>query len=84
MEQSGIQTQGLVSLADLPLVVVKAGIRPADDYPPDEIWDTTQDYLASLSSRGRLVVVENSGHFVQLEQPALIVDLIRQVVEETK
>ena len=82
MEQSGVQTESLASLADLPLVVVQAGIRAADDFPPDDVWNATQEYLAGLSTKGQLVFVEDSGHFVQLEKPDLIADLIRDMVEK--
>ncbi|MFN8384688.1 MAG: alpha/beta hydrolase [Anaerolineales bacterium] len=84
MNESGVQTQNLASLGDLPLVVIKAGIHPADDYPPADVWDATQTSLAQLSSRGQLIIAENSGHFVQLEQPALVADMIQQVIEEVK
>ena len=83
MEQSGARMETLASLADLPLVVVQAGIRAADDFPPDDVWDATQEYLAGLSTNGQLVFVEDSGHFVQLEKPDLIVDLIRDMVEKS-
>jgi pimeloyl-ACP methyl ester carboxylesterase len=66
------------------MVVIKAGIHPADDYPPRDVWDATQASLANLSSHGELIVAENSGHFVQLEQPALVVDVIQKIVEESK
>ena len=82
MNESGLQTQGIASLGDLPLIVVKAGNRPADDYPSDEVWDATQESLAGLSSQGELVIAETSGHFVQLENPELVVEAIRRVVEK--
>jgi pimeloyl-ACP methyl ester carboxylesterase len=36
--------------------------------------------LAGLSSRGRLVVADDSGHYIQLERPQLVVDAIAEVV----
>jgi pimeloyl-ACP methyl ester carboxylesterase len=82
MEESGRQTKDISSLGDLPLVVIKAGIRPPGDYPPDDIWDATQSHLAGLSSQGELIVDEKSGHLVQLENPALVVDAVRKVLEK--
>ena len=84
MEESATQLQNLGSLGDLPLRVIKAGIRPADDYPPDTLWSEVQDKLAGLSSNGKLIVADMSGHFVQLEQPDLVVDAVRQVYDETR
>jgi pimeloyl-ACP methyl ester carboxylesterase len=83
MEQSGRQTKDITTLGDLPLIVIKASVRPADDYPPDDIWDMTQEYLAGLSSQGELIVDERSGHFVQLEDPQLVVDAIRKVLTKS-
>ena len=81
MKESGLQTQSIRSLDDLPLFVIKAGVRPGDDYPPDEVWNATQESLTKLSSRGKLIIAETSGHFVQLEDPALVVDAIREVLD---
>ena len=81
MNESGLETKNITSLGDLPLIVIKAGMRPADDYPPDEVWDATQESLAGLSSQSELIVAETSGHFVQLEDPALVVDAIRRVMK---
>lgn len=84
MEKSGHQTQNLGSLADLPLVVVQAGIRPADDFPSDDVWGATQKYLTGLSTNSQFILVEDSGHFVQLEKPELVADLIRQMIEQVR
>jgi pimeloyl-ACP methyl ester carboxylesterase len=34
---------------------------------------------AALSSKGKQIVAEQSGHFVQLDQPDLVIDAIREV-----
>jgi pimeloyl-ACP methyl ester carboxylesterase len=36
--------------------------------------------MAALSSRGKLVVAKQSGHAIHLDQPALVVAAIREVV----
>jgi pimeloyl-ACP methyl ester carboxylesterase len=82
------------TMGDLPLVVLARG-RP-DPLPPqiapppevsaevERIWRELQAELAGRSSRGRLVVAERSGHYIQLEQPDLVVAAIRQVVESVR
>ena len=40
--------------------------------------------LAAQSSRGKRVVAEKSGHYIQLEQPELVLDAIREVVEAAR
>ena len=41
-----------------------------------------QRELVSLSSRGKQVIAEKSGHNIHRDQPDLVIDAIRQVVEE--
>ncbi len=73
-------------LRPMPLVVLTHG-QPWEwpaGYPVtalEELWLPLQRKLASLVPGGRLVVAEKSGHFIQLEQPDLVIESIRQVVE---
>ncbi len=40
--------------------------------------------MATHSSRGRHIVAEKSGHWIHLDEPALVVDAIREVVEQAR
>ena len=62
----------------IPVLVVTGG-RGAD-----ENWRQLQRDLASLSERGCLIVAEQSGHVVPIDQPDVIVDAIRIVVETAR
>jgi pimeloyl-ACP methyl ester carboxylesterase len=68
------------SLGSLPLVVIAAGANMTGLAH----WDEAQHALADLSTNGRLVVANGSGHYVQLEQPGLVIDGIRQVVASAR
>jgi pimeloyl-ACP methyl ester carboxylesterase len=57
-------------------VLVVTGARGAD-----ENWRRLQQDLASLSERGCLITAQQSGHVVAIDQPAIIVDAIRTLVE---
>ena len=46
-------------------------------------WNEGQQIMVALSSNNRLVVVQ-SGHSVHFEQPALVAESIRQVVEAAR
>jgi pimeloyl-ACP methyl ester carboxylesterase len=37
--------------------------------------------LARLSTLGKQVFAENSGHSIQLDQPELILDVVRELIE---
>lgn len=76
---------------EFPLVVISHGIPQSVPGMDDEVnreyeavWQAMQVELASLSSRGRRVVAEKSGHMIHHEQPELVVQVIRQVVEEVR
>ena len=43
-----------------------------------------QAQLALLSTRGRQVVVEGSGHAIQYEAPNAVADAVRDVVNEIR
>ena len=59
----------------IPVVVVTGG-RGADAN-----WRQLQRDQASLSERGCLVIAEDSGHVVAIDQPAIVVQAVRRVVE---
>jgi len=60
-------------------VVVVTGARGAG-----ENWRQLQQDLTSLSERGCLMVARQSGHVVPVDQPEIVVDAIRAVVETTR
>lgn len=75
-------------LGDKPLVVLVSG---RVDAPPDgltaEEWSQVRrekieqkSSLASLSSHGRFIVVDSSGHHIQIDEPAIVIGAIREVV----
>jgi hypothetical protein len=50
-----------------------------------EIWThQLQVQLTQLSTEGRQVVVENSGHGIGREAPSAVVDAIRDVVTQAR
>jgi pimeloyl-ACP methyl ester carboxylesterase len=47
-------------------------------------WAEAQRRQAALSTNGRLIVAEGSGHAIHWEQPALVVDAVRQVIADVR
>ena len=70
----GEAAAAVASLGDLPLTIVSAGDQPADVI-------AQQKALAGLSSRSRHLVAAKSGHWIHLDQPELVVDAIRHVID---
>jgi pimeloyl-ACP methyl ester carboxylesterase len=80
------------SLGDIPLVVLTRGLPTDPDLlglsdeeaqQGEAVWDELQAELAALSSKGKQVIAEESGHYIHLDQPELVIDAIRDVVEAT-
>jgi pimeloyl-ACP methyl ester carboxylesterase len=80
MEEDAQELKDLTGLGSLPLVVIEAGKRAEDDYPSDAVWDQTLRQEAALSSNGRLVLAADTGHFVQLEAPQLVIEEIQNLL----
>ncbi len=83
-----VRVAQITNLGDLPLVVVKAGAT-APRVPPTGLSHFTPDYdlygeLAAHSSRGRLLVVDDSTHYVHYDAPERVVDVITELVRQLK
>lgn len=64
------------ALRDVPLIVISA------ERTSEPVIEGHRA-LADLSSRGRHVIAEQSGHWVQLDRPDAIVDAVKQLMRET-
>jgi hypothetical protein len=69
-------------LGDLPLVIVTRG-QPLTG-PLAEQRDAErkqhQTELASLSSAGRQVIARNSGHHIHIDELAVVIEAVRDVI----
>lgn len=77
--------------SDIPLVVLTHGVVSPGDYGFPSMADAgeklrlqMQEALSRLSSRSKHIIAEKSGHYIQRDQPQLVIDSIRQVVEATR
>jgi pimeloyl-ACP methyl ester carboxylesterase len=79
----------VTSLGDLLLVVLINGSTAGErgDVPPDLIAQLDQTKVdlhreyAALSTNGSLVVVEDTTHLIQNDQPQVVIDAILRVLE---
>jgi pimeloyl-ACP methyl ester carboxylesterase len=88
IRQSDAQLRPVQSLGALPTLVVRHGLPdlfarfpPAEAAQAEQAWQSLQAGLAAQSTRGRLLVADQSGHAIPLHQPDLVVALIRQLVQ---
>jgi pimeloyl-ACP methyl ester carboxylesterase len=79
---------GIASLGSLPLIVDTAADRGYIDQGVDpelaaqlsDAWNLGQAHWMSLSSAAQLVEVANSGHYIHLDQPDLVIGQIRSLL----
>jgi pimeloyl-ACP methyl ester carboxylesterase len=67
----------------VPLVVLTHG-TPGNLGPLEEPWQEMQVAQSQLSPRGRLIVARRSGHYIQNDQPRLVVRAIVSVVAKAR
>ena len=89
--ESADQTLTAGSLGDVPLVVLSHDPNtPQPDLPEDlvkptnDAWQQMQTELAQLSTRGTQVMAKNSGHYIQLDRPDLVIEAVRNVVDQVR
>jgi pimeloyl-ACP methyl ester carboxylesterase len=93
----GIMAEGraaqMGTLGDIPLIVLSRGRGQMTKMPGVSAEDAEkfnvaqeemQAELAALSPRGKRIIAEESGHYIQVEQPELVIDAIQEVVEATR
>jgi pimeloyl-ACP methyl ester carboxylesterase len=92
-ELSAAQAHAAGNLGDRPLIVLTAGRpftvgEPHADRELEAFHDISvhklQPELARLSTRGRQVIVENSGHGIAWEAPDVLVEAIHEVVMQIR
>jgi len=75
-------------LGDKPLVDVTAGTVPPLPPPVAEKWraqyEELQTKVLSLSGNSKRLVAENSGHFIIIDRPDVVIDAINQVVRSVR
>lgn len=72
---------GYGRLGDIPLVVVRRGREATPPSDADLSWRRDQEHLATLSTNSLLVVAEKNGHVIPLENPGIIADAVKRVID---
>ena len=89
--ESAAQAAPTGPFRDLPLAVLSHDPdKLSDDLPPDlaksvnTLWESMQEDLAHLSTRGTRTVAKNSGHYIQIDRPDVVIDAVRNVVNQAR
>jgi pimeloyl-ACP methyl ester carboxylesterase len=73
LEQDGASMAAFVPPREIPVVVISSG-----DQPPEQI--AAHQTLADRSAVGRHIMATRSGHWIQFDEPGLIVSAVRDLV----
>jgi len=83
-----VRAAKMTRLGDVPLSVLSRGlseplpgISEADNQQYEQAWQVMQSELAALSSNRQQIIAKESGHYIQLKQPQLVIDAIRELVQ---
>jgi pimeloyl-ACP methyl ester carboxylesterase len=79
---SNISPTNAAKLGDLPLIVLSHGLPDLDNDAVvfEQEWIKMQSELANLSSNSRQIIAKQSGHYIQLDEPNLVIDAVRELV----
>ena len=77
LPESAADAAAVTAFPALPVAVICAGGLRAEQ-------QRMHERLATFSERGRFVRANTPGHWIQLDDPALVVGVIQEVVEETR
>ncbi|MGH9141119.1 MAG: alpha/beta fold hydrolase, partial [Vicinamibacterales bacterium] len=81
LDAMGVELSKRPWRANIPLVVLTRTPPAATDTDPrGRIWQELQQELATRSPRGEHVIASKSGHYIQNDEPALVIGAIRRVV----
>jgi pimeloyl-ACP methyl ester carboxylesterase len=79
-----------VSLGDKPLIVLSAGAREFPGFSQEqadqinEAWTRSEADLTRVSRNSEQIIAEDSTHNIQADDPELVIDSIRQVMEAVR
>lgn len=79
---------------EIPLYVLVHGANKPDMNPPgwtpqqidkrSQAWLEMQTDFARRSKNGKLIIAQKSGHYIQTDEPELVIDAIKQAVEQAR
>jgi pimeloyl-ACP methyl ester carboxylesterase len=91
ISESAAQTAATGLLGDIPLVVLSHDPdMPQPDLPEDLVkptnhaWEQMQEELTHLSTGGKQIIAKNSGHYIQLDRPGLVIEAVHSVVDQAR
>ena len=86
-----VRAAQITSLGNLTLIVLSRGLpyplpgmSQSENQQYEQAWKVMQSELAALSSNSKQIIATQSGHYIQLQQPQLVIDAIHEIVQATQ
>lgn len=76
------EAKALESYGDIPLIVLTAEDSPSEVQRP--VWLELHAEIAALSTNGQQIVLADTGHFIQNDNPEPVIDAILEVIEAVR
>ncbi|MCA1054272.1 alpha/beta hydrolase [Rossellomorea aquimaris] len=65
---------------DVPLIVLSAGKKAHYSKESQDLWHDMQREMLEISSDGEWVIAENSAHYIQRDEPEVVVRAVRKLI----
>ena len=82
-DESAAEVRALRHSLSVPVVVLSAGVSE-ESKARVQVWNELQRSQANLSSGGCQVIARKSRHVIQIEEPDIVVNAIRQLVDQSR
>ena len=66
---------------NVPLIVLSAGKKDHYSKASQQLWNEMQREILQISSDGELVIAENSAHYIQNDEPEVVVSAIKKLLD---
>ncbi|WP_368505043.1 alpha/beta fold hydrolase [Alkalihalophilus sp. As8PL] len=66
----------------IPLIVLSAGNKAHYTKANQVLWNDMQQEMATHSSKGEFILAEKSAHYIQNDEPEVVVHTIKRLIEE--
>lgn len=80
-ESSAEELDALKCCGSVPLLILSQDPRKGDF---DPLWHAAQERLEQLSSRSRRIVAQDSGHYVMIDRPDLVIEQISKLLHDLR
>lgn len=66
---------------NIPLVVISAGKKAHYSAESQSLWHEMQKEILEISTNGELVIAENSTHYIQNDEPIVVINAVKRLIE---